>query len=95
MNKIDQWINTKGKRLMELKVKGHGIFEAKKHLSEAEFIEFLLLSGQLDAMFWFTMPKKNQSEYYKDIMNKLSEHEELFHFLISETGKTQVPKGVA
>jgi len=58
---LAEWFDLKGKRFLELKLKGGGKLlkdpSCRTHgLNMGELMEFSRLLGQLDGLFWFLQP---------------------------------------
>ena len=92
MDIIDQWFRTKGKRMVELKLKGgryifKGNFKkAQQVLTDGELCEFLILSGQFDMLIWAFAPKdkKEYDNFMKEIEKQFTQIESILEFPIQK-----------
>ena len=103
---LKQWLYTKGKRLIELKVLGGGSkfidgtnilpVDADK-LSGNEWIEFFSLVGQLDGITLVLEPedKDKREIFYESIRVVMEKTEKECRHILKITGKTNIPKGSA
>lgn len=100
--KVKEWFNNHGQNLAMLKIKGGSeIFKPEdvrntNGLTMDEWAQFLILTGQLDALIWIFHPD-NPDEALSfvgeitELMEQLEEEAEL----IQMTGMVNIPKGEA
>ena len=77
--KIEEWLNTRGRRFVELKLKTFNSLKSIAYPKEEEvndWAEFFTLSGQIEILVWAFCPKKNKTKFAKEIGDRLSELEE-------------------
>jgi len=101
--KVREWLELNGRRLVELKLLGgRDIFNNKinlgvSKLTREELFEFLILTGQIDALIWILSPKEfsKQDKMMDEISNYLKKLEDEIKHITKETGLSRTPKGEA
>jgi hypothetical protein len=94
-NKLREFLDTKGRRIAELKVRGGSklvILGQSDELSQSEIEEYKTLAIQLDSLIWAFEPKTNKKEYFEEIKKFFSQIEEPY-YIAKTYGK--LPKGYA
>jgi hypothetical protein len=94
-SRLQEWLNTKGVRLIELKESGNDILN--NHLSEQQLTEYFILIGQLDGILWALQPRnsKKYTEFHNDVKKIFAKMEKECKNLKKLTGKVRIPKGRA
>lgn len=101
--KIKKWFETKGRRLAELKVLGGTELFQKPavrdttKLTENEWVEFLLLTGQMDALLWALQPEDpdEATKFFEGVRDFLAKMEDEIESIQLQTGLKRIPRGVA
>ncbi len=102
--KLKHWLDTKGRRLVELKLMGGNMIFGNniskndiELLSTNEWIEFMTLTGQFDAIIWAFSPrsKKRYIEFIQNIDNYMNKLENDCKHIFEITGRISIPKGYA
>lgn len=101
--KVREWLELNGRRLVELKLLGGiDIFNNKinlgvSKLTREELFEFLILTGQIDALIWILSPKEfsKQDKMIDEISKYLKKLENEIKYITKETGLSRTPKGEA
>ena len=72
--KIEEWLNSKGRRHAELKIKtANSLTSYPKQEDVADWAEYFNLDGQLENLIWIFQPKINKTKFIEEIDNKLCE----------------------
>jgi len=103
--KLLAWFELRGRRLIELKIKGGmQVFKKKKDRDLSEFnldydelTEFFALAGQMDGILWALQPDNpdEATQFFHSVKEFLTMIEEECYAMKEMTGKTSLPKGRA
>lgn len=103
--RLTEWLETKGRRLAELKASGGEEFfvpgprNLKKlnNLTGDEWIEFFTLIGQLDGLVYLLKPANARSakKFEKAIAERMQELENECRHIFELTGSFKILKGYA
>jgi hypothetical protein len=98
--KLEEWFNTKGRRLAELKASGGMEFMILGYndvLTEEELTEFKFLTVQMDTIIWALSPNgiDAQETYIQEIKEFFSSIEEPYYKIKNITKGRKLPRGYA
>jgi len=102
--KLKYWLETKGRRLIELKLAGCSEYFAKvrdigkmETISAEEWVEFIALTGEMDALLWVLQPKSSErkEKFKTEVKNFLIKIESQILEINEITGQALLPKGEA
>lgn len=101
--RVVEWIDTHGRRLIELQIKGGEEFFVRKSnrsltrlddLSGDEWIEFFSLLGQLDGILYSLEPSDplKASSFHRSIKRRMKKMEKHCRHIYEITGMISIPK---
>lgn len=100
--KIREWFNIHGRDLAALKIKGGAdlFFNPEtgaKSLAVEEWAQFLILTGQLDALIWIFHPEDPEEafSFIGEMTELMEQYEEEAALIDSMSGIKNVPTGEA
>lgn len=99
--RVMEWIDTNGRRLVELQIKGGDeYFKTNKRMEQLnaltghEWIEFFSLLGQLDGLMYALSPEDpvKESSFRRSVKRRLKKIEKYCSEIYELTGKVEIPK---